>query len=167
MGVRTADLQGRLVVLEAVEVVGHGVHERQVGVGQRGVGALDGEEDPAGEDVLREGLFEEVVAANAGAAGGQEANVVVLDAVSGRGGDEGDGGPRSSQAAQISQGYWVENRPRVLNMLDVSPKAALIAQATRTACHLHRRGDGGGYRERGENAEGRRGSGKAGKGGRF
>ena len=93
IGENFADLQDRLLVLELLEVAGHPVHEGEVGVGQRSVGALDGEEDAAGEHVLREGLFEQLIAADAGAAGGQEADVVVLNAVAGGRGEEGNAGP--------------------------------------------------------------------------
>ena len=90
VGHDAADLEGRLAVLQLVQVGRHGVHEAEVGVGQGAVGAFDGEEDAAGEDILGEGFLEELVAADAGAAGGEEADVVVLGAAPGVRGDEGD-----------------------------------------------------------------------------
>ncbi|MFO0926181.1 MAG: hypothetical protein U0736_03960 [Gemmataceae bacterium] len=83
------DLQVRLVGAQACQCGGEGVDEGEVVVVERAVGAFEGEDQTAGVDVLRERLLEQPVAANAGAAGGQEADVVVLGAAVPRGGDDG------------------------------------------------------------------------------
>src|SRR5262249_31180957 len=57
---------------------GHGpIDEGEVGGVEGAVGALDGQQGPAGEDVLRERLAQQLVAAHAVAAGRQEGDVVV------------------------------------------------------------------------------------------
>src|SRR5262249_19687639 len=74
----TGKLQLGGCAAEVFQVADQLVHEGKVGGGQAAVGTLDGKDQAAGKEVPREGLFEQVVAANAGAAGGQEADVVVL-----------------------------------------------------------------------------------------
>src|SRR5262249_38100352 len=79
-------LEGGVVAAQGVEVLDDLVHEAQVVVGEGAALALEGEDELAGEDVLGEGAFEEVVAAQAGAARREEADVVVLGpGVPGRG----------------------------------------------------------------------------------
>src|SRR5207249_3929347 len=68
------------------------VHQGEVVAGQRPTLPLEGEDDAAGVDVLGERLFEQAVAADAVAAGGQEADVVVLGTALPARGGQGDGG---------------------------------------------------------------------------
>ncbi len=71
------DLQTGVALPQLVEIGDHALDESEVGRRQRRVGPLDGDDEAAGEHVLREGLFEQAMAANTVAAGRQEADVVV------------------------------------------------------------------------------------------
>ena len=72
------DPQGRFLVLEFLEIGRHGVDQVEIGPGEGLVGPFDGEDGPAGEDVLGKGLFQEVIAAHAVTAAGETVDVVVL-----------------------------------------------------------------------------------------
>ena len=89
MGDDLADAEVCLRVAQPDDVRDALVDEVEVRIGERLAGALDGEDDLAGEDVLGEGLLEEVVAADAVAAAGKEVDVVVLGLRVPVGGDEG------------------------------------------------------------------------------
>ena len=93
----------------------------KVGLGERGVGAFDGEEDMAGEDVLGKGFFQELVAADAGTTGREETNVVVLGAAAGVWGDEGDADGQKEPGSANPPGRVAAKRPRNWNMPHVSP----------------------------------------------
>jgi hypothetical protein len=89
--VDAADVQVRLGVAEAVDLLNAAVGESGGRTSDSAVGTLEGKHDPAGKDVLRKRLLQELIAANAVAAGGQEANVVVLRARVPARGDQGEG----------------------------------------------------------------------------
>src|SRR5262249_46880722 len=94
VGVDAANLKVGLPVPKAVQRGDHPVHEGEVGLVERPVLSLDGEDDPAGINVLGKGLFEQPVAADTIAAAGKEADVVVLGTVLPAGSEQREGDSR-------------------------------------------------------------------------
>ena len=80
IGFHFADLQLRRVLAQFFQIADNLIDELEVWFGKRRLVALQGENDAARVDVLREGLFQQAKGAQAGEAFRQEADVVVLGA---------------------------------------------------------------------------------------
>ncbi len=96
------DLQGWFILAQPIQPGDEIIDEGGVGRRQGGIGPFDGDEKSAGEHILRERLFEQAMALDAGAAGRQEADVVVGGPfVPGR--REDADGERGGQPAQADE----------------------------------------------------------------
>ena len=77
MRIDPGDLQIRLVFAEGVEIGNALIDEREVGGGKRAVFAFKCENRAARKNIMRESLLQELVTPDAGAAVGEEADIVV------------------------------------------------------------------------------------------